>query len=100
MSLSRRQQASEGSKQEPLALPARCSAGSRRPLNSRMVMAKAQDERTQLPKHGADVLPSVRVDSYNLEVEDDEGFVGDRANKDAFWAIFDKWRKPLRELGQ
>jgi ROK family len=65
-----------------------------------MAMAKAKDEQTQLPTHGAAVLPSVRVDSYNLEVEDDEGFVGDRANKGAFWDILDKWRKPLKKLGQ
>jgi predicted NBD/HSP70 family sugar kinase len=63
-------------------------------------MAKPKDEQTQLPTHGAAVLPSVKVDSYNLEVEDDEGFVGDKANKGAFWEILDKWRKPLKELGQ
>jgi predicted NBD/HSP70 family sugar kinase len=46
------------------------------------------------------VLPSVKVDSYNLEVEDDEGFLGDRASKTAFWEIVDKWRKTLKELGE
>jgi low affinity Fe/Cu permease len=34
-------------------------------------MAKGKSEGT-LPTHGARVLPSVEVDSYNLEVEDDE----------------------------
>ena len=63
-------------------------------------MAKPKDEQTQLPTHGAAVLPSVKVDSYNLEVEDEDGFVGDRANRSAFWEILDKWRKPLKELGQ
>ena len=52
-------------------------------------------EQTQLPTHGAAVLPSVKVDSYNLEVEDEEGFLGDKANRDAFWEIVDKWRKPF-----
>ena len=37
-----------------------------------------------LPTHGARILPSVEVDSYNLEIEDDEGFIGDKASKVAF----------------
>ncbi len=61
-------------------------------------MANSKDEQqTQLPTHGAAVLPSVKVDSYNLEVEDEEGFLGDKANRDAFWEILDKWRKPLQD---
>src|SRR5262249_49758719 len=31
---------------------------------------------------------------------DDEGFVGDRASKSAFRRFIEKWRKPLREIGQ
>jgi predicted NBD/HSP70 family sugar kinase len=50
---------------------------------------------TQLPAHGADVLPSVTVDSYNVEIEDEDGFIGDRASKGAFWELLEKWRKPL-----
>ena len=53
--------------------------------------------RLELPTHGAAVLPSVRVDSYNLEVQDEDGFVGDKASKGAFWEILDKWRKLLKE---
>src|SRR5262245_12527234 len=63
-------------------------------------MAKKSDDQFQLPTHGATVLPSVRVDSYNLEVEDEEGFVGDRASKKAFWEIVDRWRKTQKELGE
>jgi hypothetical protein len=63
-------------------------------------MAKKADDQFQLPTHGATVLPSVKVDSYNLEVEDDEGFVGDKASKAAFWQIVDKWRKTLKDLGE
>ena len=33
--------------------------------------------------HGATRLPSVEVDSYNVEIKDDEGFIGDRATKGA-----------------
>ena len=34
---------------------------------------------TVLGPHGAKQLPSVEVDSYNLELKDDEGFLGDDA---------------------
>lgn len=49
--------------------------------------------------HGASRLPSVEVDSYNVEIKDDEGFLGDRANKGAFTDIVDNWRKALRKGG-
>lgn len=50
--------------------------------------------------HGASRLPAVEVASYNLELKDDEGFVGDRASKSAFRKFIDNWRKPLREIGE
>jgi hypothetical protein len=34
--------------------------------------------------HGSARLPAVEVDSYNVEIKDDEGFIGDRASKGAF----------------
>ena len=49
--------------------------------------------------HGAPHLPAVDVDSYNLELKDDEGFLGDRASRQAFHDILENWRKPLRKLG-
>jgi predicted NBD/HSP70 family sugar kinase len=49
--------------------------------------------------HGATRLPSVNVDSYNVELKDDEGFLGDRANKHAFREMIENWRKPLRKAG-
>src|SRR5947209_11635613 len=52
-----------------------------------------------LGKHGAARLRTVDVDSYNLELKDDEGFLGDRASRRAFHAILENWRKPLRKLG-
>lgn len=52
-----------------------------------------------ITEHGAKLLPSVEVDSYNLEIRDEEGFVGDRASRGAFTAIIDEWREPLRKLG-
>ena len=59
-------------------------------------------EKTTLPAvaaHGATRLPSVDLDSYNVELKDDEGFIGDRASKGAFRDIIRQWRKSLRQTG-
>lgn len=61
-------------------------------------MAKSEVRHT-LPVHGSSVLPSVTVDSYNLEIEDKNGFIGDRASKSAFARILEDVRKMLRETG-
>jgi hypothetical protein len=53
-----------------------------------------------LGRHGAARLPSVDVDSFNIELKDDEGFVGDRASKGAFRKILDSLRKPLKKNGE
>jgi predicted NBD/HSP70 family sugar kinase len=50
--------------------------------------------------HGAARLPAVEVVDYNVEMKDDEGFVGDRASKGAFREFIENWRKPLREIGE
>jgi predicted NBD/HSP70 family sugar kinase len=55
---------------------------------------------TGIAGHGASRLPSVEVDSFNLELKDEEGFLGDRATKGAFREIFDHWRKPLRKTAK
>jgi hypothetical protein len=54
---------------------------------------------TGIARHGASRLPSVEVDSFNVELKDDEGFLGDRASKGAFREILDGLRKPLRKNG-
>jgi hypothetical protein len=48
--------------------------------------------------HGAAELPSVIVDSYNLELRNQEGFIGDRASKRAFAEIIEDWRQRLRRV--
>src|SRR5882762_7947368 len=50
-------------------------------------------------RHGATRLPSVDVDSYNIESKDEDGFLGDRASKGAFRKILDSLRKPLKKNG-
>ena len=54
---------------------------------------------TGIARHGAPRLPSVDVDSFNIELKDDDGFLGDRASKGAFREILDGLRKPLKKNG-
>ncbi len=62
-------------------------------------MADGNITTSGIGKHGAARLPSVDIDSYNIELKDDEGFLGDRASKGAFQRILDDWRKPLKKNG-
>ena len=55
---------------------------------------------TGIAAHGASRLPWVEIDSFNLELKDEEGFLGDRASKGAFRETLEKWRKPLRKSGE
>ena len=48
--------------------------------------------------HGAESLPSVSVASYNLELRDKDGFIGDRASRRAFREKLDDWRERLGRL--
>jgi len=50
--------------------------------------------------HGAADLPAVSVDSYNLELRDADGFVGDRASHRSFNAIIEDWRERLRRVDE
>ena len=49
--------------------------------------------------HGSHRLPAVEVDSYNVELKDNEGFIGDRASRGAFRNMVDRIRKTLRKSG-
>src|SRR3979490_3385818 len=55
---------------------------------------------TGIARHGATRLPSVEGDSFNIELKDDDGFLGDRASKGAFRKILDTLRKPLKKNGE
>ncbi|MEA2953024.1 MAG: hypothetical protein QOJ96_2544 [Alphaproteobacteria bacterium] len=62
-------------------------------------MAEQATTSAAVGAHGATRLPAVDVDSYNLELKDDEGFLGDRASKGAFRTILENWRKSMRKSG-
>jgi predicted NBD/HSP70 family sugar kinase len=62
-------------------------------------MAEGNGKTTGIARHGASRLPSVDVDSFNLELKDEDGFLGDRASKGAFRKILDAQRKPLKKNG-
>jgi hypothetical protein len=55
---------------------------------------------TGIAAHGASRLPWVEIDSFNLELKDEEGFLGDRASKAAFRETLEEWRRPLRDSGE
>src|SRR5687767_12665587 len=48
--------------------------------------------------HGADDLPSAILKSYNLEIKDEQGFIGDRASGRAFRALLDEVRAQVSEV--
>src|SRR4051794_22598844 len=63
-------------------------------------MPEQTTARPALAAHGSAHLPSVEVDSYNVELKDENGFLGDRASKGAFRDLLEEWRKPLRKMGK
>jgi hypothetical protein len=62
-------------------------------------MSVAAEAGPAIAGHGAKQLTAVIVDSYNVEIKDEEGFVGDRANKRAFRDILHDWRKVVKKSG-
>jgi len=62
--------------------------------------AKTEKEPRQtmgLGAHGAEELPGLILKSHNLEIQDEEGFVGDRASGRAFRARLDELRAQVSE---
>jgi predicted NBD/HSP70 family sugar kinase len=74
-------------------------AGPPNALNEMQAPIEQTTDTTPLLRHGALQLPSVLLESYNLEIKEHGGFVGDRASKSAFAELLDKWRKPLGRRG-
>lgn len=50
--------------------------------------------------HGASELGLVTVDTYNAELRDPQGFIGDRASNRAFRAILEESRERLRDVAK
>ena len=50
--------------------------------------------------HAAVELVAVTVDSYNVELRDGDGFIGDRASRRAFRAIVEESRERLRDVAR
>ncbi len=62
-------------------------------------MTDAPAEAPTVFPHAARTLTAVTVDTYNEELREAEGFVGDRASGKAFRKILDKCRTKLQEHG-
>jgi predicted NBD/HSP70 family sugar kinase len=88
--------ATRRSPHETNGFPARCVSEIRLGKGK---MAEDNVTTTGIARHGATRLPSVEVDSFNIELKDDDGFLGDRASKGAFRKILDTLRKPLKKNG-
>ena len=43
--------------------------------------------------------PRSSLGSYNVELRDQDGFIGDRASFRAFRAMLEEWREKLRQVG-
>ena len=78
----------------------RCSRQTPKGKGNKGSMAEDVISTTGIAGHGAGRLPSVDIDSFNIELKDEEGFLGDRASKTAFRDILDRWRKPLHKTGE
>src|SRR5690242_7857970 len=49
--------------------------------------------------HGSSSLAAVCVDSYNVDLRDAAGFIGDRATKQVFRTILEESRERVRSVG-
>lgn len=91
----------EGAVEEPQsAARVECKLPSYTAASLRLRMTDETITTTGIVAHGASRLPWVEIDSFNLELKDDEGFLGDRASKAAFLETLEEWRKPLRKSGE
>src|SRR5437763_16534516 len=65
-------------------LEAEMSRPAQRAAKKRCRLSSKEPKQATLPVHGAANLPSVEIVSSNLELEDEDGFIGDKASKSAF----------------
>lgn len=55
---------------------------------------------SSLAGHGAGRLTAVHLDTYNAELRDEDGFIGDRASGRAFRAILEDGRERVRQVDE
>ena len=60
---------------------------------------QAVDNASGLAGHGGGRLTTVHIDTYNAELRDENGFIGDRASGRAFRAILEDGRERTRQSG-
>lgn len=80
---------------EPCRPGERCSCLA----GKRGFMADLNEQQSGAIVHGAGALPSVHVNSWNLELKDGENFLGDRASKRAFMTLLGEWRDRFIKTG-
>jgi len=61
-------------------------------------LTQAEPLVSSLAGHGAGRLAAVHIDTYNAELRDEAGFVGDRASGRAFRAILDDMRERVSQV--
>ena len=61
--------------------------------------AQVSEATSSLAGHGTGQLTAVHIDTYNTELRDEGGFVGDRASGRAFRAILEDFREEVRQEG-
>lgn len=61
---------------------------------------KEPRQATGIGVHGADELPEALLKSYNLQLQDEEGFIGDRASGRAFRSLLDELRAQVSEVAE
>jgi hypothetical protein len=64
-----------------------------------MAMSSVAPTMPPVARHGARNLVAVDIDSYNCELRDNDGFIGDRVSKGAFRKMIDHIRRAVRKRG-
>lgn len=53
-----------------------------------------------IPDHGSCTLAAVQIQGYSLEIEDEDGLVGDQASQTAFRELLAQWRERMERAGE
>jgi predicted NBD/HSP70 family sugar kinase len=61
---------------------------------------RAAEQNSSLGAHGLASLTAVHLDTYNAELRDSEGFIGDRASARAFRALLEDERERMRAIDE